>query len=177
MKERLKVLAIILIAGLAVALVYSVFVPDVTVAQGDSRLLRYLWLIVETHRADDAGMDDDFYIDIQKTNLQGVTFNPVDQPWDENEEGRTETYVWNILDQNITVADSRYQSVCITTSGDDAWLLRSLWLLGETVDGEVLVLQSQPHWPRGAWLSTDSDEGAATRSISGSAACLRVIVS
>ncbi len=147
-------------------------------AQGNGQSLRAVWLVVRTGNVEDGGTDDNIQLRVQQRRIAG--FPVIQMPvtnfsWDENERNRTETYTW-ALDrgphQNADLRDIDFNDVCIETLGSNAWFIQSIWIMGETTNGDVVLLAANPYF--NAWMSRDSGEGESARNMRGGQ-CLEII--
>ncbi len=121
-----------------------------------STLVKRIFLIHKTSDRTDAGTDADV-----KLYIDDVSFDVYDIPdWDERETGDTDMYPININDTKVDTRLIRKVELEVTGNGaDDAWLPDSIWLIGETVENEYILIAGENAWPENAWFSTEADEG------------------
>lgn len=151
MKSLIRLVCVAaLLLGLGAFALY--FDTQDALAGSAGRPLRAVWLIVRTGNVGDGGTDDQIQLTVQQRRKPG--FPIVDMPvgsfsWDENERDRTETYTW-LLDrgphQNADLRDVDFDNVCIETLGTDAWFIHSIWIMGMTNTGEVIMLGANPYF-------------------------------
>ena len=82
-----------------------------------------------------------------------------DQPHNEREKGRTDSYVFDVSNEGV---DSNREIVMRMTTTEDGWLPRNMFVIGETSPGpdgriERFVLGSHPEWPADGWFDRGSN--------------------
>ena len=45
----------------------------------------------------------------------------------------------------------------IMTDTNDGWLPKSIWAIGETVSGDMIILGAHPEWSEDKWFDRGSD--------------------
>jgi len=119
-----------------------------------------------TSRKEDAGTDEGFNLIIRSVLHPEIVVGTKrfpDLPHDERESGRTDEYEFDVEGLGIDMSGVNHGNICIEILGDDAWLPRSIWVMGEDVEGTRQLLVGLPRWPDDLWFSTDRDEGERSR--------------
>jgi hypothetical protein len=125
-------------------------------------ILERVWVIHTTSNAEDANTGENFSLEIQTAN-QVADMDFPDLAKNERERGTTDEYEFDLRNYNIDHRDANPGSIRMTIHGSNAWLPRSIWVIGRTEDDRYHLLVARPNWPSNAWFSTDASEGRATR--------------
>ncbi len=80
------------------------------------------------------------------------TFPANDLPHDEREKRKTDHYKFDVLSLNID--DGASINYDLKTTSRDGWLPRSVYVIGQNVDGQCKLLAAKPSWS--GWLDKDS---------------------
>jgi len=158
----MKIAVLLVTLGLALVIVSVASLP--VDAQGDT--LSQLIVVIENSTLDNAGTDDRFEINLLRNGQVYHRFSPTSQSWDELEDGRTESYQWNLgaitNQENKLFNASMFTNanLCIRTMGEDAWTPNRVWVLGRNANtGRMELLAYVSDWPNNLRLSNDLSEG------------------
>lgn len=132
--------------------------------------LDHFWMIYTTSTKSDADTEGSFRLGLLFTqpniNFE-IWLNFPDLPHDERERGRTDQYRFNIVERETPISMNLLQprNFVIETTGNDAWLPDSIWIIGEDVNSNRELLVGIPRWPSNLWFSTDPSEGSPQHSL------------
>ncbi|MGH9970006.1 MAG: hypothetical protein ACREBG_19730 [Pyrinomonadaceae bacterium] len=129
--------------------------------------LRTLWVIHTTSAQGDANTDERFRMIIKDSSAQRTELVLPSLQHDERERGRTDEYVFNLEGGRfIEMETLRPADIGIEITGGNAWLPKSIWVIGQDVQGGRKLLAAQPSWPSDGWFSTQtSDAGARAKPV------------
>ena len=118
--------------------------------------LNSLFVVHTTKNVANAETDADFHLFITVAvpvddAHRSVTLLFPDQPHDERERGRTDSYRFDVSHEHLYT--ERGLTIWMTMlNGTDGWLPKSVFLIGVTDSGESRVLGGHPDWPSGQWF-------------------------
>ena len=128
--------------------------------------LRTLWVLHTTSTKADADTENGFrlviYSTINPNAILAVLPFP-DLPHDERERGRTDEYRFDVRKLDVDMFGFNEDNFCIQILGNDMWLPRTVWVIGQDATGVRQLLASVPKWPDDLWFSTDPSEGEGMR--------------
>ena len=102
-------------------------------------------LVVHTTAWDDgANTNAKFELEIAKTGPNFKEKFP-DLPPDEREMGRTDVYQFNVSGK-ISTEDGEFRIIMRMLDSQDTWLPSSIFVLGQTTTGELILLGDHPQW-------------------------------
>jgi hypothetical protein len=128
--------------------------------------LNTITVIHTTKNESDAGTDADFVLEIVKQG-QDVLKEFPDLPHDERERGRTDQYDFDVSGDDVDSSDPFFSISMRLVNSEDGWLPKSVFVFGQTVNGDNVVLGSHPEWNDG-WFDRGSDAaGPEVHTISG----------
>lgn len=124
--------------------------------------LRFLWVIHTTANQSAADTNELFRLVLRDPLTPGETvilpFPGL--PHNERELGRTDEYVFDMqeADRRVDMDALRPEHIGMTIRGGDAWLPRSVWVIGQDDDNRRRLLVAQPDWPPQGWFSTQTSD-------------------
>lgn len=129
--------------------------------------LQTIWVIHTTSELADANTDDKFRVIIRDSSAQQTEMVFPSLPHNERERGRTDEYVFNMQGQRaIEMETLTPANIGLEITGGNAWLPKSVWVIGQDVQGKRKILAAQPRWPSDSWFSTQtSDAGAKAKPV------------
>jgi hypothetical protein len=131
--------------------------------------LNRIFVIHTTADEEDADSDADFQLQIARSVPPDVlrTFEDLDH--DDRERGRTDQYEFDVSGDNVNTDDPALAKgggiIMRMINSDDGWLPKSIFVLGETIDGKTVVLGSHPQWD-GGFFDTGHDPDISSHVIS-----------
>ena len=128
--------------------------------------LRKLWITHTTADVADAGTDDKVFLHLPRggkvDDVVGHVIKFPDPPHDERERNRTDEYEIDVSMLRVDESDLlplNSGSIQISIDGSDAWLPKTLRVVGETETGKRVLLVHIPRWPSNRKFSDGSNEG------------------
>jgi hypothetical protein len=118
-------------------------------------LLSTIRVIHTTSNVDDAGTDADFQLQVERNGGDVLREFP-DLPHDERERGRTDHYEFDVSGEGVNSDDPSFAITMRMISSEDGWLPQSIFVSGDTFDGNTVLLGSHPQWDRG-WFDKGDD--------------------
>ena len=117
--------------------------------------LKKIIVIHETSKVKDGNTDAAFELQFTKVGNDPDPILPFpDLPHNEREKGRTDKYEFDVFSKDV---DSDGKIVMRMTTTSDGWLPKNMWVIGETVDNERLLLGAHPQWPIDGWFDKGSN--------------------
>jgi hypothetical protein len=131
-------------------------------------LLRFLWVIHTTAKTDDAQTNARFRLVLRDPASPG---RMLEEPFPElghnqRERDRTDEYFFDMRkpEFRVEMSDVLPEHLGMKTLGGNAWLPRSIWMIGQDDDDARRLLVAQPTWSKDGWFSIDtSDAGGKAR--------------
>jgi hypothetical protein len=89
-------------------------------------------------------------------------------PHNERERGRTDSYRFDVSDDDIDSNANEFKITMRMVSTQDGWLPESIFVIGITPAGAAVLLGSHPNWPTGKWFDRGDPRYSPEHTISGS---------
>ncbi len=122
--------------------------------------LQFLWVIHTTSNEQNANTNEIFRVIIRDPFNQRETVLPFPSlPHNERERGRTDEYLFNLEEQGFIEMEAlNADDIGMEILGGNAWLPRSIWVIGQDIQGGRRLLVAQPTWPPENWFSTETSD-------------------
>jgi hypothetical protein len=119
-----------------------------------------IWVVHTTSTRTNADTDGGFTLIINGiSGDQVAALQFPDLPHDERERGRTDEYRFADLSRFRILSESIDDNTfCIRARSDDAWLPKTVWIIGQTEEGDYTLLAGDGSWPTDQWFSTQASD-------------------